>query len=37
MGQAPQEVRDAADEVCGAVEQDGLADVLERLLDTGRT
>jgi hydroxymethylpyrimidine pyrophosphatase-like HAD family hydrolase len=32
MGQAPDEVRDAADEVCGDVTSDGLADVLERLL-----
>jgi hydroxymethylpyrimidine pyrophosphatase-like HAD family hydrolase len=32
MGQAPAEVRDAADEVCGDVTSDGLADVLERLL-----
>jgi HAD superfamily hydrolase (TIGR01484 family) len=32
MGQAPDEVREAADEVCGDVYSDGLADVLERLL-----
>ncbi len=32
MGQSPQEVQDAADEVCGDVTSDGLADVLERLL-----
>ncbi|MGL5858969.1 MAG: HAD family hydrolase [Angustibacter sp.] len=32
MGQAPLEVRAAADETCAAVVDDGLADVLERLL-----
>ncbi len=30
MGQAPAEVQDAADEVTGAFEDDGLADVLTR-------
>jgi len=33
MGQAPEEVRAAATEVTGSVEDDGLADVLESLLD----
>ena len=33
MGQAPEEVRAAATEVTGSVEDDGLADVLEGLLD----
>ncbi len=33
MGQAPAEVQDAADEVCADVYADGLADVLESLLD----
>ncbi|MGL5828753.1 MAG: HAD family hydrolase, partial [Angustibacter sp.] len=32
MGQAEDEVKAAADEVCGTVEQDGLAEILERLL-----
>jgi hydroxymethylpyrimidine pyrophosphatase-like HAD family hydrolase len=32
MGQAPPEVQEAADEVCGDVYEDGLADVLERLV-----
>lgn len=32
MGQAPPEVRDAADEVCADVYADGLADVLDALL-----
>jgi hydroxymethylpyrimidine pyrophosphatase-like HAD family hydrolase len=32
MGQAPPEVRDAADEVCADVYADGLADVLEGIL-----
>lgn len=32
MGQAPQEVRDAADEVTGTVEEDGLVPVLRSLL-----
>ncbi|GAA4966711.1 HAD family hydrolase [Kineococcus glutinatus] len=35
MGNAPQEVRAAADEVCGDVVDDGLADVLEGLLAAG--
>lgn len=34
MGQAPQEVHDAADEATGPVETDGLAEVLEGLLHT---
>jgi hydroxymethylpyrimidine pyrophosphatase-like HAD family hydrolase len=33
MGQAPPEVQEAADEVCGDVYADGLADVLERLVN----
>jgi len=35
MGQAPDQVRDAADEVCADVYADGLADVLERLVAEG--
>lgn len=34
MGQAPAEVRAAADEVCGTVHDGGLAAVLERVADT---
>ena len=33
MGQSPPDVKVAADEVCGTVEDDGLADVLELLLE----
>jgi hydroxymethylpyrimidine pyrophosphatase-like HAD family hydrolase len=32
MGQAPDDVKEAADEVCGSIEDDGLADVLEALV-----
>jgi len=35
MGNAPQEVMDAADEVTGTVADDGLADVIDSLLDRG--
>lgn len=35
MGQAPAEVQDAADEVCADVYADGLAAVLERLVEEG--
>jgi hydroxymethylpyrimidine pyrophosphatase-like HAD family hydrolase len=33
MGQAPEPVRAAADEVTGTIEDDGVVDVLRRLLD----
>ena len=37
MGNAPAEVRAAADEVCGDVLEDGLADVLDAVLDAAGT
>lgn len=36
MGQAPDEVKDAADEVTSTVDEDGLAEVLEQLLEARR-
>jgi hydroxymethylpyrimidine pyrophosphatase-like HAD family hydrolase len=32
MGQAPDDVKAIADDVCGTVDEDGLADVLARYL-----
>ncbi|GMA35491.1 HAD family hydrolase [Demequina litorisediminis] len=36
MGTAPQQVRDAADEVVGSVQEDGILAVLERMIDPDR-